>query len=99
MLKLLDFRERGQAWPEGPYDQEGHEYLEALEVFFVGSVNQGKSSLYNRLLGESRALVSPWPGTTRDEIRCATLLAGHEVVMVDTPGREAGEEEKSWSAG
>jgi tRNA modification GTPase len=49
-------------------------------------VNAGKSSLFNALLGERRALVSPEPGTTRDVVERRFLLGGLSVELLDTAG-------------
>jgi len=50
----------------------------------------GKSSLLNALLGCSRALVNPAPGTTRDVLAARTAMDGWPVELVDTAGlREA----------
>ncbi len=62
-------------------------------VPIVGRPNVGKSSLLNALLGSSRAIVHPLPGTTRDTIEEEVDLGGVPVNLVDTAGlRSAGEE-------
>lgn len=52
----------------------------------IGKANVGKSSLFNRLLGEDRAIVTPFPGTTRDSIEQATVLDGVVFHFIDTAG-------------
>lgn len=42
-------------------------------VAIVGRPNVGKSSLFNRLVGESKSLVTPIEGTTRHDIKCANI--------------------------
>jgi len=62
-------------------------------VPIVGRPNVGKSSLLNALLGRSRAIVNPSPGTTRDTIEEEVDLGGVPVNLIDTAGlRSAGEE-------
>jgi tRNA modification GTPase len=59
-------------------------------VVLVGPPNAGKSTLFNRLLGEERALVDDAPGTTRDALEARLELNGLAVTLVDTAGlREA----------
>lgn len=55
-------------------------------VILVGPPNAGKSSLFNTLLGESAAIVSPQRGTTRDYLAGRLRLAGGEVELIDTAG-------------
>lgn len=55
-------------------------------VVLAGPPNAGKSSLMNALLGESRAIVSETPGTTRDTIEEWLDLDGWPVRLVDTAG-------------
>lgn len=56
------------------------------QVVLVGRPNVGKSSLLNALLGYSRAIVHPQPGTTRDVVTATTALDGWPVQLVDTAG-------------
>jgi GTP-binding protein len=57
-------------------------------VAIVGRANVGKSTLFNRLLRESRSLVEDRPGVTRDRVASLTQIEGHEVLLVDTGGLE-----------
>jgi len=57
-----------------------------LRVAMVGRPNVGKSSLFNRLAGADRAIVTDVPGTTRDELREAFTMAGSRFVLSDTAG-------------
>ena len=58
-------------------------------VSIVGRPNAGKSSLFNALLADSRAIVSHEAGTTRDAVAQGTTIGSHEVQLVDTAGIEA----------
>ncbi len=55
-------------------------------VAIVGKPNVGKSSLFNRLLGEERAIVDAVPHTTRDAIDTMIEIDGRPWVFVDTAG-------------
>jgi GTP-binding protein len=57
-----------------------------LRLAIVGRPNVGKSSLFNRVLGEERALTSPEAGTTRDAIAAPWKIGGREVLLYDTAG-------------
>lgn len=58
----------------------------AINLAIVGRPNVGKSSLVNYLLDESRCIVSPIPGTTRDSIDVPFLHNGIEFNLIDTAG-------------
>jgi len=61
-------------------------------IVLAGRPNAGKSSLFNALLGSSRALVTEIPGTTRDTIEAQSDVLGWPVRYADTAGlREADE--------
>ena len=66
--------------PEGELLREG-----ALTVF-AGRPNAGKSSVFNALLGEERAIVTEEPGTTRDALEETVQLGGFPFRLVDTAG-------------
>lgn len=55
-------------------------------VVIAGPPNAGKSSLFNALLGEARALVTEIPGTTRDAIEALLDTPGMPLRLVDTAG-------------
>jgi len=55
-------------------------------VAIVGRANVGKSTLFNRLAGESVAVVEDLPGTTRDRVFADVSRQGTEVTLVDTGG-------------
>ncbi|MCY1057070.1 GTPase [Nannocystis sp. SCPEA4] len=64
----------------------GQRARERSRVVLAGAPNAGKSALFNALLGRSRAIVSPTPGTTRDYVEAELEIDGLEVVLVDTAG-------------
>ena len=72
--------------------ERGRLIREGLSVAIVGPPNAGKSTLLNALLGEDRAIVSPWPGTTRDTIEESFVADGILVRAIDTAGLRTGAE-------
>ena len=57
-----------------------------VRIAFVGRPNVGKSTLFNRLLGEERMIASEVPGTTRDSIAVDMERDGRQYRLVDTAG-------------
>jgi tRNA modification GTPase len=68
-------------------------YRQGVRTAIVGRPNVGKSSLLNRLLRTSRAIVTDIPGTTRDTLEETLNLQGIPIVLVDTAGIMAGTED------
>ncbi len=68
-------------------------WMEGVHTVIAGRVNAGKSSLLNRLLNEERAIVAPFPGTTRDFIEACVEIAGIPFHLVDTAGFRDGADE------
>ncbi|MDP2299081.1 MAG: ribosome biogenesis GTPase Der, partial [Actinomycetota bacterium] len=67
-------------------DAEPADDEEAIGVAIIGKPNAGKSSLYNKLLGSERAIVSEVAGTTRDAIDTMLMSGETAFRLVDTAG-------------
>jgi tRNA modification GTPase len=59
---------------------------EGLKVVIIGGPNVGKSSLLNRLVSRERAIVTEFPGTTRDFIEDSFITRGVPIIVTDTAG-------------
>jgi tRNA modification GTPase len=64
----------------------GERLREGLRVAIAGPPNAGKSTLFNRLARREAAIVSPFPGTTRDVLELHLDLGGFPVTVLDTAG-------------
>lgn len=64
----------------------GRVLVHGARVALVGAVNAGKSSLFNAMVGRTRALVHETPGTTRDVLEVVTEVGGVEITLLDTAG-------------
>jgi len=59
---------------------------EGIRIAIIGSVNAGKSSLFNTLLKQQRAIVTNIAGTTRDSIEASIIRNDNFITLVDTAG-------------
>jgi len=66
--------------------QAGQIIKEGYKIAVAGRTNAGKSSLFNLMLNQSRAIVAPSPGTTRDYLTEWIDLDGVAVSITDTAG-------------
>src|SRR5262249_30274710 len=69
----------------GSFDR-GRMIREGFHVVLVGKPNVGKSSVFNALLGNDRAIVTPVPGTTRDYLQERIVVGNHLIYVIDTAG-------------
>ena len=76
------------------HEARGRLIREGATVVIAGRVNAGKSSLFNALIGQERAIVTDVPGTTRDFLTETIDLDGLAVTLVDTAG-VSGDERRS----
>lgn len=68
------------------------------QVVIVGFPNVGKSTLFNKLLGQKKSLVHSQPGMTRDVVSAVCSLAGKTFLLTDTGGLEASPDEPTSQA-
>lgn len=71
-----EIQERPSSWVEP----------KGIKVALLGRPNVGKSTLFNRMLGEERAVVYDAPGTTRDSLYLPVRHHGKDYVLIDTAG-------------
>ncbi|MEW6510409.1 MAG: tRNA uridine-5-carboxymethylaminomethyl(34) synthesis GTPase MnmE [Bacteroidota bacterium] len=64
----------------------GRIYRDGVSAVIVGRPNAGKSSLFNALLKDARAIVTPIPGTTRDYLEESVTIGDLLVRLTDTAG-------------
>ena len=69
-----------------PEDADTNEDPDMLSVAIIGRPNAGKSSLFNKMIGSNRSIVSNIAGTTRDAIDTVVERDGKRYKMVDTAG-------------
>jgi tRNA modification GTPase len=69
------------------HEARGRLIREGAMVVVAGRVNAGKSSLFNALIGQERAIVTNVPGTTRDLVTETIDLDGLAITLVDTAGQ------------
>ncbi len=59
---------------------------EGVRISLIGSVNTGKSSLFNCLIKRDRSIVTDIPGTTRDSVEAHMHINGKHFTLIDTAG-------------
>ena len=79
-------RDRGRAAGRSPRLPEAPDADDAFAVAVVGRPNVGKSTLFNRLVGDERSVVHDQPGTTRDTIDTVVETEDGPLRFVDTAG-------------
>ena len=84
VVGVLPAASAGESEAGGVSDGEGD--AGTPRVAIIGRPNVGKSTLFNRLLGEERSIVHDMPGTTRDAIDTVVETPDGPVCFVDTAG-------------
>ena len=71
---------------EPEFDMDADEMPALFSVALVGRPNVGKSTLFNRLIGEDRSVVHDMPGTTRDSVDTVVETEHGTIKFIDTAG-------------
>jgi GTPase len=69
-----------------PEQKTGAEDEKMPKLAIIGKENVGKSSLFNTLVKEERAIVTEIPGTTRDSVDSVLEIQGKKFMLIDTAG-------------
>jgi GTP-binding protein len=85
VLEAVDMDETEDS-PDEKSKKEEQYFKRIPRIAIVGKPNVGKSTLFNALLGENRAITSPIAGTTVDALDEEIEIDGHRFVIVDTAG-------------
>ncbi len=84
--RLVELLPTPIAVPEEEPEEDDEPETRVFSVALVGRPNVGKSTLFNRLIGEERAVVHDMPGTTRDTIDTIVETDDGPIRFVDTAG-------------
>jgi GTPase len=84
--RIVDQLEDVQAFGRDLVEGENEPEDGVLRVALVGRPNVGKSTLFNRLIGEERSVVHDMPGTTRDAIDTVVDTPHGRIRFIDTAG-------------
>jgi tRNA modification GTPase len=68
------------------YENSQQQIRDGISIALIGSVNAGKSSLFNALIGKDRAIVTNIAGTTRDAIHAGLYAYESYITFIDTAG-------------
>src|SRR3989339_200195 len=82
IYEILEYIEERDKNREG----EKKSVIKELPVLILGRPNAGKSTLFNALLGEERAIVHSAPGTTREPVEAVFNYGGYRILIRDTAG-------------
>ena len=87
---IYEFMDKIAGDTESSHDVSASE--KKLKIAILGQPNVGKSTLVNRVLGQTRQIVMDAPGITRDTVKIPTNFYGRDIILMDTAGlrRKAG---------
>jgi GTPase len=85
-LGMLELQDAIEPFAEAEEAAEEEDANKPLKLAIIGRPNVGKSSLFNRLLGEERSLTGPEAGITRDAIVAPWQIEGRVILLHDTAG-------------